>query len=106
MSFCVVQDIPDGNQVMYDDTCEKLGITEQNPQWPDGMITHIAGPSNSGGWCIVSEWESKEQFEIFRDERLLPLVEGTGRSIAPPIAFEVYREYHAESLVGQRFKAA
>ena len=40
---------------------------------PDGLMVHAAGEVD-GLWRSVSIWESKEAFERFRNERLLPVV--------------------------------
>jgi hypothetical protein len=38
---------------------------------PDGLIVHLL--TEAGGGChVVDVWESTEQFERFRDARLLP----------------------------------
>ena len=50
---------------------------------PAGGWTRMAGPT-AGGWRIVSLWDSEEDFERFRDERLVPALTETGRAIRPP----------------------
>jgi len=37
---------------------------------PDGLIYHAAGEQENGRWQSVSVWESEDQFNRFRDERL------------------------------------
>jgi len=60
---------------------------------PEGQIYHAAGPSE-GGWTIVAIHESKESWEHFRDNILLPAFgKGVpGGFTGPPqeTAFEVY----------------
>ncbi len=41
---------------------------------PDGLIYHAGGVQENGNWQSVSIWETEEDFNRFRDERLLPLV--------------------------------
>jgi hypothetical protein len=41
---------------------------------PDGLIYHAAGVQENGNWQSVSVWESEDDFNRFRDERLMPLV--------------------------------
>ena len=48
---------------------------------PAGQTRHYAGPS-ANGWVVVAVWESKEIWEKFRDETLLPAVQ-TGTSVLP-----------------------
>jgi hypothetical protein len=44
---------------------------------PEGLIYHAAGEQADGRWQAVSIWESEEDFNRFRDERLLPAVRET-----------------------------
>ena len=49
---------------------EKLGINSDGTgDWPDGMVTHSAGPTDSG-WMVVEVWESKSDHERFLSGRL------------------------------------
>ncbi len=40
---------------------------------PDGLIVHVAGPTESG-FRIIDVWESEEAWERFRNERLRPAI--------------------------------
>jgi len=40
----------------------------------------MAGPM-AGGWRIVTPWDSEDDFERFRDERLVPALMSTGRAV-------------------------
>ena len=40
-----------------------------------GLIYHAAGEADGGRWQSVSIWESEDDFNRFRDERLLPAVQ-------------------------------
>jgi hypothetical protein len=42
---------------------------------PPGLIYHAAGEIEGGRWQSVSIWESEDDFNRFRDERLMPAVE-------------------------------
>ena len=42
---------------------------------PRGLIYHAAGEVAGGRWQSVSVWESEEDFNRFRDERLMPAVQ-------------------------------
>ena len=50
-----------------------------------GQILHVAGPS-AGGWTIVAVHDSKESWEQFRDEILMPQMKKgiTGGFTGPP----------------------
>src|SRR5437879_5807572 len=96
MAICAVQAVPEGDQAMYEKICGEVGIAEPNPDWPDGLLSHIAGPVEGGGWCVVTKWESQDQLERFRNDRLIPALERTGYSFQRPTIFQVFRAYHAE----------
>ena len=42
---------------------------------PPGLIYHAAGEVEGGRWQSVSIWESEDDFNRFREERLMPAVE-------------------------------
>lgn len=41
---------------------------------PAGLIYHAAGEQPDGRWQAVSIWESEDDFNRFREERILPAV--------------------------------
>jgi len=60
---------------------------------PAGQIFHAAGPS-AGGWTIMAVHDSKESWERFRDQVLMPRMKQgiEGGLVGPPqeTAFEVH----------------
>jgi len=65
-------DFPEGvGTPMYDGVNAEMGV-EQDP--PDGLIFHWAGEVD-GKWTVTDVWESREQYDSFREERLLPAVQ-------------------------------
>ena len=42
---------------------------------PAGLIMHAAGEIEGGRWQSVSVWESEDDFNRFREERLMPAVQ-------------------------------
>ena len=68
-------------------TAEQDAVVVKALDWegspPAGARMRMAGPT-AGGWRIVSLWDSEEDFERFRDERLVPALTETGRAIRPP----------------------
>ena len=66
-----VTDFPEGvGTPMYDGVNAEMGI-DQNP--PEGFIFEWAGEID-GKWTVMSLWESRDQYDRFREERLLPAV--------------------------------
>jgi hypothetical protein len=60
---------------------------------PKGQIFHVAGPS-AGGWTIVAVHDSKESWEQFRNEILMPKlsngINGGFTTSPEETAFEVH----------------
>ena len=52
----------------YDAVNEKLG---EDP--PEGILARTAGTTEAG-FCVFTVWESKEHYERFREDRLLPAI--------------------------------
>ena len=52
-------------------------------QLPDGCELHIAGPVEQG-WRVITVWESREAFDRFRQEKLLPAIREVAGEEAPP----------------------
>ena len=50
---------------------------------PAGFRIRMAGPMD-GGWRIVTLWDSKADWERFRDERLAPALAGIGQALGAP----------------------
>ena len=40
--------------------------------WPAGLHTHLAGPTEGGGWIVVEVWETQEDQDEFMKTRLGP----------------------------------
>lgn len=52
---------------------------------PAGQLYHAAGPTE-GGWLVVAVWDSKETFDRFLSETLLPtLSQVSGGFAGPPL---------------------
>jgi hypothetical protein len=58
---------------MYEDVSNKVfGHTPmQDSDAPEGLIVHSAG-QGQGGWYVYDIWESREAFQRFMDEKLMP----------------------------------
>lgn len=87
MSIAVSVNIQDMTAERFDSLKEGLGDDA-----PEGMLMQTAGPAESGGFRVFSVWESKEDYERFREDRLMPAVrEALGDEAADgPSSAEVY----------------
>src|SRR3984957_20263329 len=56
----------------YDRVNKVLGINMDTGEgdWPAGLHTHLAGPTEGGGWIVVEVWESQEDQDAFMQSRL------------------------------------
>jgi len=85
MAIGVLLNIPGGTQEQYEEINQKAFGNSTGPaENPQGMIIHTAG-ATSGGWRIFDVWESKDDFQRFMDEVIMPAAEGM-----PEIAPEIY----------------
>jgi hypothetical protein len=91
MAYAIIHHFPGGTEEQYE-----ASLAEVHPSrdgLPEGQTFHAAGPSE-GGWTIMAVHETKESWERFRDNFLLPRFEEgiEGGLPTPPqeTAFEVY----------------
>jgi hypothetical protein len=71
MSVVVVTEIEGADQSFYDQVNARV-VPEDH--LPEGCVVHIAGPID-GGWRVITVWDSEEQFQQFRTEKLIPAVQ-------------------------------
>ena len=91
MPYGIVHYFPGGTKEQYEASIAAAHPSRNN--LPQGQIYHAAGPS-AGGWTIVAIHESKESWEHFRDNVLMPRLQAgvSGGFSGPPqeTAFDVY----------------
>ena len=83
MAFAIVHNFEGGTKEQYETTV--AAVHPGKDKLPDGQIFHAAGPSE-GGWTIIAVHESKESWERFRDQTLLPRLQAgvEGGFAGPP----------------------
>jgi hypothetical protein len=69
MPYGVVHHFPGGTKEQYEASIKAVHPNRQT--LPDGQIYHAAGPS-AGGWTIIAVHDSKQSWERFRDNVLMP----------------------------------
>jgi len=69
MTYGIVHHFPGGTQENYEASI--AAVHPSDGRLPDGQIFHAAGPSD-GGWTIMAVQDSKESWERFRDDILMP----------------------------------
>jgi hypothetical protein len=68
MSVVVSVVAPGVNVQMYEAVTDRV---MPGDQLPDDCELHIAGPVEQG-WRVITVWESREAFDRFREQQLLP----------------------------------
>jgi hypothetical protein len=91
MPYAVIHHFPGGTQEQYEASIS--AVHPSRDELPAGQIHHAAGPVE-GGWTVTAVHESKESWEDFRDNVLMPKLQAgvEGGFESPPEAteFEVY----------------
>lgn len=91
MAYAIVHYFPGGTKDQYE--ASLAAVHPSKTSLPEGQIFHAAGPS-SGGWRVIAVHDSKENWERFRDDILMPQLKAgvQGGFATPPeeIAFEVH----------------
>ena len=95
MAFGITHKFKGGTKEQYD---ASVAVVHPPEGLPDGQIHHFAGET-SDGWIVVAIHDSKESWERFRDETLLPGLQELGEKGLPgppeETSFEVKVEEHA-----------
>jgi len=90
MAYGIVHHFPGGTKEQYEASLE--AVHPSRDTLPKGQIFHTAGPSGDG-WTIVAVHESRQSWEQFRDDILMPRLQRgvKGGFTTPPqeMTFEV-----------------
>ncbi len=93
MAYGVVHEFAAGTKEQYE--ASLAAVHPGDGSLPDGQVFHAAGPS-ADGWTIIAIHDSRESWERFRDDVLMPKMTAgiEGGFTAPPreTTFEVYSE--------------
>jgi hypothetical protein len=92
MAYGIVHQFAGGTREQYE---ASIGAVHPGGGLPEGQVFHAAGPSE-GGWTIVAVHDSRESWERFRDEVLMPRMAAgiDGGFTSPPVetVSEVYNQ--------------
>jgi hypothetical protein len=69
MAYAITHHFPNGNEEQYQ--AALASVHPSDGSLPAGQTYHAAGPTEDG-WMIVAVFNSKDDWERFRDEDLLP----------------------------------
>lgn len=95
MAYGITHKFKGGTKEQYE---AAAAVVHPSEGLPHGQIHHFAGQT-SDGWIVVAIHDSKESWERFRDETLLPGLQEVGENGLPgppeETTFEVEVEQHA-----------
>ncbi len=88
MAYGVVHHFAGGTKEQYE--ASVAAVHPGKDKLPEGQIFHAAGPS-AGGWTIIAVHDSKESWEQFRDQTLVPRLQAgiEGGFAGPPQETEI-----------------
>lgn len=66
---------------LYNKVNSQLGLVDGSGDWPDGLLSHVAGLDGSD-LIVVEVWESKNDQEQFMNSRLGPAFQA--QNVPPP----------------------
>jgi hypothetical protein len=93
MAYGVVHQFAGGTEEQY--KASIAAVHSSDGDLPEGQVFHAAGPS-ADGWTIVAIHESKESWEQFRNDTLMPRMQAgiDGGFAAPPeeTTFDVHNQ--------------
>jgi len=91
MAYGIVHHFPGGTKEQYDTVLAAVHVTKGS--LPEGQIFHAAGQS-AGGWTVVAIHDSRESWERFRDDILMPRmkqgINGGFTTLPQETTFEVH----------------
>jgi hypothetical protein len=95
MAVCLMMQFAGVEAATYEAVMKELGLRDANPDWPSGIISHVAG-FTSDGMYVIDVWESQQDFDAFLESRLMPAFEAVGGLPQPQVTtFDVYNSYTA-----------
>jgi len=96
MAYGVVHKFAGGTKEQYEASI--AAVHPAGGGLPEGQLYHAAGPS-ADGWTIMAVHDSRESWERFRDDTLMPHMAAgiAGGFTAPPeeTGFEIHNEARA-----------
>lgn len=90
MTVVMVLEVPGGTREQYEVATKAVfggTLHPHSEDIPDGMISHVSY-ERDGGLTVVDVWSSKEEFESFRDDRLMRAIQTSGMKDTAPQFYE------------------
>lgn len=96
MAELLILDFDGVDEADYLNVNKELGLDASTGagDWPAGLITHVAGVSDTGHGYVVEVWESQEAQAEFVSSRLGPAMAGGGVSAVPQVTWARVMGHH------------
>jgi hypothetical protein len=91
-TFGIIHRFRGGTRDQYENAV-KVVHPDGGKALPEGQLLHLAGPAEDG-WLVMAVHDSRESWERFRDETLLPGLARVENGLPGPpeeTTFELYR---------------
>jgi hypothetical protein len=100
MAVAVVLDFQGATLAQYDEVTRRMGLAPGGPG-PSGALFHWATETD-GGFRVTDVWESREQFEAFARDSIMPITREVGMSDPPQVTFhDVHNFFTANPTAGR-----
>jgi hypothetical protein len=94
MAIAVQMDFTGATLEQYDQVIEKMGLTPHGPGAPGGISHWVA--KTEDGIRVVDVWETKEQFERFAQDQIVPYAREAGVPGEPRLEFFEVHNYFTQ----------
>jgi hypothetical protein len=98
MAIALVIEFPGVRREQYDNVMKELRLDETS-ETPQGMILHLAGPTEDG-WQVVDVWETRADFDRFLDRDLGRALKNASIGTPRVREFSVYKALGLKKAVG------
>jgi hypothetical protein len=88
-TFGIVHRFPGGTREQYENMLEVVH-PDAGKELPEGQLLHLAGPTGDG-WLVMAVHESRESWERFRDDTLVPGLASVDNGLPAPRGDDVRR---------------
>ena len=65
MAIAFMFEAPSMAQSDYDGAMEAMGLGDSEASFPIGLLAHLAGSTESGGWRVVDVWQTEDHANAF-----------------------------------------
>jgi hypothetical protein len=92
MAVAVQMDFRGATLGQYDQVMTKMDLARESAGIPGGALFHWV-TETADGLRVVDVWETREQFEAFAREQILPFTREVGITETPDVAFYEVHNY-------------